>query len=348
MLEGYVSGSNPIRYVAGNQPFLPIMASGSYGFNCNFMPIIQDEAIRKALAFWREGLRLEHIHTGYSFLSFYKVIESQFKKGAKDRVDWINSAIPSLTGKAAERVTELRTAGIDVGKHIYESGRCAVAHASLGGELVDPDIPEDRIRIAKDLDVISGLAKKFIREVLGVPDEMDVYEHRDALKPLYEYLDPAHIRDLQRNGSAPHEKLGLNGVRVSVNLWPQEAPDRIKNLTVYVVNAQNGLVDIRAVNDAKTLSLCFLLNFQTKKAGPNLDQSGVLPVAQGGEAEDEITFLQYEKAVIGNGTIEVLFPNGQKLVCEIVIPVNIDIGRTFDAIDRRVELIKQRKAEPSV
>jgi hypothetical protein len=340
VLDGYVSGSYPIRHGGVNQPFLPVLAGGPHGFTCNFMPIVRDERAKKALAFWGEGLRLRDIHAAYSFLSFYKVIESQFKK-TRDKVDWINAAIPTLTGQAADRVAELTSTGEDVGTHIYESCRCAVTHASVGGRLINPDIPEDRIRIAKDLNIIEGLAHKFIREVLSIPDEMDVYRNRDALKPAYIYLESAHILDLQRGGSVPHGELGLNGVRVSVNHWPHEPLDRLKSLTVHVVSSQNGLVDIRAINDARSLSLCFLLDFRKKKAEPFLEESGVLTGGQGGATEDEIVFLQYYKAVIGNGIIEVLFPNGQKLVCEVIIPVNIDPGRTCDAIDRRIELLKR-------
>ena len=66
-----------------------------------------------------------------------------------------------------------------------------------------------------------------------------------------------------------------------------------------------------------------------------------MSVENGGFGENEIAFLEYQKAVIGNGTIEIQLPNGQKVVCEIVIPVNIDIGRTFDHINQRIEKIKK-------
>jgi hypothetical protein len=188
------------------------------------MPVIQNDNTRRALAFWREGLRLAHIHDGYSFLSFYKVIESQFVRG-KDKGNWINEAITTLTGKAGERVSELQAQQIDAGKHIFESGCCAVAHASLDGELVAPDIPEDRIRIAKDLEVIEELARKYIHEELQVPTDMDVYDNRDMLEPLYPYLDPAHIEELKRGGSVLRKKLAINGLRVSVNSWARKPPE---------------------------------------------------------------------------------------------------------------------------
>lgn len=335
---GYISGSHLVLYSAAKQPFAPVIAGGKYGFNCNFMPIIKDDRTRKALAFWREGLKLERIHEGYSFLSFYKVIESQFRKG-KDKRNWINTALPKLEGRAKERIKEIQDKNIDVGNHIFQSGRCAVAHASLGEDLIDPDIPEDRIRIQKDLVIIKALAEKYIREELGVPDEIDVYRNRDALKPIYEYLDESCINELRNSGSVPPTRLGLNNLRISVNHWPHESPQPLIDLLLSVVSAQNGLVILKAENDDKSIALSFVFNFPEMKASTNLDYSGYLPVEQGGEPENEIAFLEYQKAVIGNGIIELLFPNGQKVVCEVVIPVNIDIGRTFEAIDQRIKEI---------
>ncbi|MFZ3138894.1 MAG: methylamine utilization protein MauJ [Thermodesulfovibrionales bacterium] len=337
---GYTYGSHPILYSSGKQPFMPIMCSGEYGFNCNYMPIVKDNNKRKALSFWREGLRLEHIHEGYSFLSFYKVIESQFKQGKK-KGDWINSAILTLNGKAGERVKALQHDNVDAGLHVFKSCRCAVVHASLDDEIIDPDIPEDRTRIQQDLVIVHALAEKFIREELNIPDEMDVHRERNALKPLHEYIEADHLTTLSKKGTVPRMQLGLNGIEISVNHWPHDAPEPLKNLVLKVKSAHNGLVDVRAENKDKSISLSFLFSFVENKASTNIEGSGYLSVEDGGIGENEIAFLEYQKAVIGNGIIELQLPSGQKVVCEIVIPVNIDIGRTFESIDQRIEKIRQ-------
>lgn len=167
---GYIHGSHPIAYSAMNSLY------GSYTtshFNCDQMPIITDENTRKALAFWREGLKLLNVHHGYSFLSFYKVIESQFDQNAgKVRGNWINSAIYQLSGNANDRIKKLLELGIsELGMYIFESGRCAISHAAMNSIIIDPDIPTDRIRIAEDLVIIQSLAEKYIEEILGVPTE---------------------------------------------------------------------------------------------------------------------------------------------------------------------------------
>lgn len=340
-IVGYITGSYPILYGAAAQPHMPMMAGGPNGFNCNYMPLIRDDSTRRALAFWREGLRLHRVHDGYSFLSFYKVIESQFRKG-KEKGDWIDRAIPTLSGDAEKRVQELTAEGLDIGTHIYESGRGAIAHASFDDDRGDPDIPQDRIRISKDLVIIRALAQKFIAEVLGVPDEMDVYRTRNRLLPLHSYLSLQHIEELQRGGSVLRRKLGLNGLHVEVNRWPEPAPEPFRNLTLSVVTAHNGLVELRATNNFATLALVFILDFCEGKAHTDIEDGGFVHPSCGGTLDDALAVIEFQKAVLGNGIIEVQLPNGEKFDCEVVIPVNIDIGSTFEAMDAKIEALRKQ------
>ena len=121
-----------IRYGVVQDVFTGTMQGGAYGFNCNHMPVIENDQIRKALAFLREGRRLSRVHDAYSFLSFFKVIESQMP--SKKRVQWVGKNLDKLTEEqAVKRINELRAQGIDVSSHLFHSGRCAVAHAGIDG-----------------------------------------------------------------------------------------------------------------------------------------------------------------------------------------------------------------------
>jgi hypothetical protein len=303
------------------------------------MPIINDENTRKALAFWREGLKLEQIHKGYSFLSFYKVIESQFKKG-KAKGNWITAAIPTLKDRALVRVKELKLAGVeDVSQHVFASGRCAVAHASVKEDIIDPDIPEDKEQIAKDLNIIKGLAKKFIREDLEVPDGMDVYGNRNSLEPLYDFISDEHRDTLKGKGSVLKKKLGINGLEISVNQWPLTVIKGLEKLSITVNSAHNGIVLITAVSSTG-VDLSFLLDFINGKAHTQLD-SCCFDGDSLYHPENEITFLNYQKAVIGNGLIELNLPNGKTVDCKVVIPVNIDIGSSLEAMEERIRKLKE-------
>jgi hypothetical protein len=84
-LGGYVDitgrtwGTFPIDYATLDEAVGGlIVQGGKFNWNCNHMPVIEDDQVRKALAFLREGRRLRRVHEPYSFLSFFKVIESQF------------------------------------------------------------------------------------------------------------------------------------------------------------------------------------------------------------------------------------------------------------------------------
>jgi len=292
------------RNITTKQPFAPSMVPGLYGFNCNYMPIIKDEEARKALAFWREGLKLKNIHTGYSFLSFYKVIESQFSTG-KHRGNWINNTLQKLTDKAKERVDELvKVYGSyeKTGEYIYKSGRCAVAHATVGDTIVDPDIPEDKIRLEKDLIVVQALAQEYIRSVHCVPNELEVLRDRDALEAIYPYLQPNILQDLRNRISVLRRSLRIDGIKLKISCWPSDASPQLRDLKLKVKNAHNGKVDVVVVNNSDTLFLGFTLDFVARKAFVNWDLNRCLV-----KSDTRIDFLKYERDVIKNGAIEIEF-----------------------------------------
>jgi len=207
-VSGYTWGSGPALYGSRNV-YSSLGIAGSKSFNCNHMPIIEHENVRKALAFWREGKRLDEIHDSYAFLSFYKVIESQFSDG-KAKADWIAANIENLTDRAAKRVAELRAEGIDVSRHIFDSGRCADAHARLEGEIIDPDIPADRRRLSADLVIMEELARIDIRDELKVPDSRSLYRTRDRLEPWAPLILPSAL-DVLKKGGTPDDVPGLAG-----------------------------------------------------------------------------------------------------------------------------------------
>lgn len=89
----------------------------------------EEEGPRLALAFMREGRGINHF--GYAFLSFWRVLEVAYPSSPA-RVAWMTAALPNLDGYGvAEALAEIAAQGIeDVGRHLFESGRCAIAHAN--------------------------------------------------------------------------------------------------------------------------------------------------------------------------------------------------------------------------
>lgn len=336
---GYVTGSHASLYSEPHS-FATVLAGGPHGFDCNYLPLIRDDQTRRALAFWREGSRLRHLHGGYSFLSFFKVLESQFKK-TSDRVDWVTATIPKLDGDAAKRVQELSTECGDVGKHIFESGRCAIAHAQFSDGRGDPDIPEDRIRLAKDLVVIEGLARSYIADVLQVPDEMMVYRTRDRLEPLSAFVPAAVLSTLRAKEHVLRRRVGLNSLTVGIAHWPHAPVPELSRLTLRVAEVRAGWVLVDATNDSASIRLAFGLDFPSGRAHVDVERSSYRPPRAGEAPDDAIAVVQFRKQVIGNGQMELWLPDGGRMDFEVVIPVNIDMGATWRLMDWEIERLEK-------
>ena len=333
---GYGYGSHPIIY-GGKNIYSSLGSYGNNSFNCNHMPIIEDENVRKALAFWREGKRLHEVHDGYAFLSYYKVIESQFQKSDAAKVGWIQASIERLTDRAARRVAELRANGIDVNRHLFESGRCAVAHASIGNEIVDPDIAADRQRLSSDLVMIEELARIYIRDELKVPDFRSLYRTRNRLQPWSKLLPQATIDSLKR-GETPDDLSGLIGRTVAVGLWPDGPIPGLERMSIHVDAIEKGLVKLVLLNERKTILLVFLLEYKAGRAHTNLEESGLVYGETEPDENDIRSYATFFYKILANGIAELQIEGCEPIDCEIVIPQNIILRMPVDqAIANEVE-----------
>jgi hypothetical protein len=344
-VSGYTWGSHPTLY-GGRSVYSSMGIAGAKSFNCNHMPIIEDDNVRKALAFWREGKRLDEVHDSYAFLSFYKVIESQFADGKK-KADWITANIETLTDRAAKRVAELRADGVDVSRHLFDSGRCAVAHASLEGEIVDPDIPADRKRMSADLVIMEELARIYIRDELNVPDSRSLYRTRNRLQP-WDGLLPAATLEVLKQGGTPEDLSLLTGRGVSIGLWPDGPILGLERMTIHVDAFENGIVKIVLVNARKTILLVFFLDYRSGRIHTNLEDGGLLHGECKPDETDVRAYATFFYKVFGNGIAELTCGDIEPIDCEVVIPVNMMMTASPDqAIAEAVERFRKENAAPN-
>ena len=341
-MSGYVLGSHPILYGDQKLVYSSLGIAGSKSFNCNHMPIIENENVRKALAFWREGKRLCHIHDSYAFLSFYKVIESQFSD-TKKKVKWIAAAIDNLTDRAGKRVAELRQEGIDISRHLFESGRCAVAHASFEGEIVDPDVPSDRRRLSADLIIMEELARMYIRDELKVPDSRSLYRSRNHLSP-WDSLIPPDTLEILRCGGTPEDCSCLHGLTVSVGLWPDGPIKGLEKMTMHVDSVKDGVVKMVLINERKTVLLIFFLDYRSGKIHTNLEDGGLIYGENSPEEADVLSYATFFYHVLGNGIAELAHGSLEPIDCEVVIPVNIIPPNPEEAIKEAVQRFRSEHA----
>ena len=189
-------------------------------FDLSYFPEVTDEKALLALALMREGRGLNHI--GYAFLSFYRVLEVAFSTD-KRRIAWISAALANLTGHGVrEALDGIKAQGIaDVGSHLFQSGRCAMAHANRK-PIVDPDKPADVRRLRSELPIVRALAIKAIEEFFGVETSSTNYrKHLYELGGFKEILGLDLVEHMQK-GTTPPGKPILEIPDISVRIRGRE------------------------------------------------------------------------------------------------------------------------------
>jgi hypothetical protein len=142
------------------------------GFDWKLLPSGLTEKQALALALYREAISSESLP--YEILSFYKIINILHRSGPA-QVAWINSVVGHITDPVAgSRLHDLRASVVDVGQYLYESCRCAVAHA-FQDPIVNPDDPDDLKRLYFDRGAIQALAEYAIEKELGVKSRLTLY-----------------------------------------------------------------------------------------------------------------------------------------------------------------------------
>lgn len=136
-----------------------------------YREIPRDPKAMLALALYREAKTVNSIP--FSFLSYFKILNIFWKdkkdsEGKNEIVEGLRTMLPRLTDQEAlERLTELSKREKDVPNYLYQSGRCAVAHA-FAEPIVDPDDVADLRRLSQDMWVIQAVAEYLIETKLNV------------------------------------------------------------------------------------------------------------------------------------------------------------------------------------
>jgi hypothetical protein len=130
-----------------------------------YLPAADRQEADLALGLFREGMSVNS--TPFAFLSFFKILNIHHGGGMGQK-NWINDNLHRiLHSQALDRLSEIQRSESDVGRYLYEEGRCAVAHAH-GTPLVNPDSYVDRRRMEDDLTLMKEIAALFIESELGI------------------------------------------------------------------------------------------------------------------------------------------------------------------------------------
>lgn len=129
---------------------------------------------RLALALYREARTINSVPL--AFLSYFKILNIFWKdkfrtiNGVRSNeiVEEMRLILPSLNESLAkERLENLQKAKVSVANYLYESCRCAVAHANTS-PVADPDDMHDIRRLSADIWIVKAIAEELITKNFGI------------------------------------------------------------------------------------------------------------------------------------------------------------------------------------
>ena len=166
MENGYGLSGTSVPVAVGRES-RSVGSSIAFPFYRNVEP---EPNTRLALALYREGRTVNSIP--FSFLSYFKILnifwKDKYENGRNEIIEGLRATVPKSTDMIAiARAKELQASVPDVPRYLYESGRCAIAHA-FADPLVDPDDVANLRRLSQDLEIVKAVAEYLIEDKMGV------------------------------------------------------------------------------------------------------------------------------------------------------------------------------------
>jgi hypothetical protein len=318
-------------------------------FDLSYFPETSVQRAMLALALMREGRGLNH--PGHSFLSLFRILEVALGRGRSPQITWINEKIDAgLRDYRAKSVLDaLRKQGItDTGAHLYESGRCAIAHAS-GEPVIDPDDPADARRLWSERPLILALAELAIEEVFGVESSQTQYsKHLYELDGFKRILGDTVIGHLVR-GDNPPDELTVQVPNISVQLRTKPPFAPLSNLELkFMTREQHSLGMLFSSTDGLT-NFRVKLDFANERLHFNLfEDIGYADSGSADSAEAMVEILRFHHEYFGNGQLRLLNAETGKLISrkDAYLPLNMvfDPQAANAEVNRWKEVAKFRRS----
>lgn len=317
------SGGSQVYRMRKSPMFRQITAQPFY---IDYLPHPSDPKHRLALALFHEGQTLIHVHTAYSFLSFYKIVNLVSGTHGPAQMEWINARIPKMNHyRAKERLTELQKSGVDIGKYVYQSCRCAIAHAGdPRNPVIDPHNIDDERRLSLDLPLIITLSEIALEE-MGIKTSQTVYEeHRYELSGFEQCFTPEFVQALKAGGTPTNGDIQLPK-RISLRMWGRANYPPLEDMNPVSIAGANGTLAIRCMPREKSFYAYVVLDFLNYRLKAEILWDAELQ--DDGSAEFVETILEIERFFWdwnGNGCLEV-WAGGTECLgrCDAFMPVNV-------------------------
>lgn len=270
----------------------------------DYLPDPIDPKAKLAIALYREGLSVNLVP--YQFLGFFKVINVIRDKGSAQK-QWIKDNLQHVTDRTAiARISALQSSIPNVETYLYESGRCAVAHAFDQSNLVNPDDPADLTRLQKDLPVIRELARVAIEREFGIKSKRDFHrEHLYELDGFRTHFGETLVARIKSLGQIPSSEIPLP-TPLSLRVRDREAIEAFESMDAAVVEVHDGCVRVRLDSTRHQLVVFVTLDFASESLIS--DPIGDVQFRDDGTPNAARMMLQWAQLYRwwfgGNGTIE--------------------------------------------
>lgn len=241
------------------------------GFDFTGLYCPEDEKIQIAFALMREGRALRHF--GYAFLSFWRVLELAYPN-SKERTTWMADALPALSEPRARDVVQgLVASGVaDVGKHLFESGRCAIAHAT-SDPIINPDNPTDAKRLMRELPIVEALAVRAIEDRYHVySPQTEWRQHLYELRGWKEALGSDLVGKI-RSGGDFLEGGAVDLPRINVRLRTCPAYGPLEGMEPKRIEISDGRVELTYQSFDNRMALVFYLDIRDERLIFDIDNS---------------------------------------------------------------------------
>jgi hypothetical protein len=306
-------------------------------FDLSYFPEVTDEKALLALALMREGRGLNH--AGYAFLSFYRVLEVAFPT-KKRRIDWISAAIDRLTGFGVKEALDgIRAQGItttdQISTHLYESRRCAMAHANRK-PIIDPDKPGDVRRLGSELPIMRTLAAMAIEEVFGVETRSTNYrKHLYELDGFKKILGPGIVARVHNGAEVVGQpKVEIPDISVRIRRKDRYAP--LESLRCTRLGQNGKLVHLHFESPHGDVNFKFALDFGAERIQFDLFRDiGVRDTGSAESAERIHEAKRFWQDYFGNGQLHIVNADTGELIGrkDAYLPTNMFLDHEATAAD---------------